>query len=193
MVEESLAAIAIGAVLVNNFIFVRFLGLCPFFGTSNNWSNSMGMGLMVIFVMTCSSVLSWVIDTFVLIPLDAVYLRILVFIFIIAVFVQLTELIIRKYSPSLYKSLGIFLPLMVVNCAILGITLINAGEGYSFPAALVSGFFSGVGFWFAMLLMAAVREKLELVEVPESLRGIPIAIVVAAGYSMAFRAFAGLV
>jgi electron transport complex protein RnfA len=188
-----LLSLAIGAVLVNNFIFARFLGLCPFFGTSNNWSNSMGMGLMVIFVMTCSSVLSWVVDAFILIPLNATYMRILVFIIIIATFVQLVELIIRKYSPTLYKSLGIFLPLMVVNCAILGATLINAGEGYSFSEALVNGFFSGVGFWFAMLLMAAIRERLELLDVPESVRGVPIAIVVAAGFSMAFKAFSGLV
>ncbi|MDY6986136.1 MAG: Rnf-Nqr domain containing protein [Candidatus Thermoplasmatota archaeon] len=188
-----LLSLAIGAVLVNNFIFARFLGLCPFFGTSNSWSNSMGMGLMVIFVMTCSSVLSWIVDAYVLIPLNATYMETLVFIIIIAVFVQLVELIIRKYSPALYKSLGIFLPLMVVNCAILGVTLINARAGYSFSQALVNGFFSGVGFWFAMILMAAIRERLELLNIPESVRGVPIAIVVAAGFSMAFRAFSGLV
>ncbi len=190
---EDLIAIAIGAVLVNNFVFARFLGLCPFFGTSNKWSNAMGMGVMVIFVITCSSILSWLFDAFILIPLNATYLRTLVFIFVIATFVQLVEMIIRKYSPALYKSLGIFLPLIVVNCAILGVTTINAGVGYSFPASVVNGFFSGIGFWLAMILMAAIRERLDLLNVPESLKGVPIAIVVAAGFSMAFRAFAGLV
>ena len=188
---SDLFALAIGAVFVNNFIFVRFFGLCPFFGTSNNWENSMGMGAMVVFVMTCSSILSWLVNNFVLIPLNAEYLQLIVFIFIIAVFVQLMEMIIRKYSPPLYKSLGIFLPLMVVNCAIFAATLDNAINNYTFSESLVNGFFSGIGFWLAMLLMAAVRERFELIKVPESLRGIPIAIIVAAGASLAFKAFSG--
>jgi electron transport complex protein RnfA len=188
-----LISIAIGAILVNNFVFARFLGLCPFFGASNNWNNSMGMGVMVIFVMVCSTVLSWLVDTFVLIPMNARYLENLVFIVVIAVFVQLVEMIIRKYSPSLYKSLGIWLPLIVVNCAVLGVVTINAGENYAFSQALVNGLFSGIGFMFALLLMATIRERLDLMGVPESMKGVPIAIVVAAGFSMAFRAFVGLI
>jgi len=188
-----LISIAIGAVLVNNFVFAQFLGLCPFFGTSNNWSNSMGMGMMVIFVMVCSAVLSWLVDTLVLVPMNARYLENLLFIIVIAVFVQLVEMIIRRYSPPLYKSLGIWLPLIVVNCAVLGVVTINAGLNYTFSQALVNGLFSGIGFWFALLLMASIRERLDLLNVPDSMKGVPIAIVVAAGFSMAFRAFIGLV
>jgi len=139
-----LISIAIGAVLVNNFVFAQFLGLCPFFGTSNNWSNSMGMGMMVIFVMVCSAVLSWLVDTLVLVPMNARYLENLLFIIVIAVFVQLVEMIIRRYSPPLYKSLGIWLPLIVVNCAVLGVVTINAGLNYTFSQALVNGLFSGI-------------------------------------------------
>jgi len=190
---ENLLAIIIGAIFVNNFILTRFLGLCPFFGVSRRTKPALGMGLAVIFVMTLSSVVTWIMYNLILIPLGLQYLQIIVFILVIATLVQFVELFLKKANPVLYKTLGIYLPLITTNCAILGVAFLNVQESYSFIAALVFGISAGVGFLLALLLMSGIRERLELSKVPKAFSGLPIAFIVAALMSMAFLAFSGMI
>jgi len=191
--SHTLLSIIIGAIFVNNFILTRFLGLCPFFGVSKKTKPAIGMGLAVTFVMTLASIVTWIMYNWVLVPLGLEYLQIIVFILIIATLVQFVELFLKKVNPILYKTLGIYLPLITTNCAILGVAFLNVQEGYSLIAALVFGISAGVGFLLALLLMSGIRERLELSNVPKAFQGLPIAFIVAALMSMAFLAFSGMI
>lgn len=189
---DNLLAIAVGSIFVHNFVLYRFLGLCPFFGVSKKTSSALGMGLAVIFVMTCASAITWPVYTYLLRPLGIEFMRTVTFILVIATFVQLVEMVIRKYQPSLYKSLGIYLPLITTNCAVMGVALLNVEAGYSLIGSIVDGFSAGIGFTLALLLMSGIRERLELAHVPESFKGLPIAFISAALLALAFMAFTGM-
>ena len=182
----------VGTVLVNNFVLVKFLGLCPFMGVSKKLETAMGMGLATTFVMTMASICAWLIDNWILIPLDLIYLRTLSFILVIAVVVQFTEMVVRKTSPALYRLLGIFLPLITTNCAVLGCTLLNIENHYGFVESLINALGSGLGFMLAMVLFAGVRSKMETVEFPKSFQGIPITLIAASIVSMSFMGFASV-
>lgn len=194
----SLVQISIGAVLINNFVLTRFLGLCPFFGVSKKLSSAIGMGMAVIFVMTVASMFTWSINFFLLKPYEVEFLRTIVFILVIASLVQLVEMALQKFSPVLYESLGIYLPLITTNCAILGVAIINTGinsytgKDFTFFESIINGITSGVGFTLALVLMAGIREKLELANVPEPLKGLPIAFIAAGLMAIAFLGFSGL-
>ena len=183
----------VGTVLVNNFVLVKFLGLCPFMGVSKKLEAAMGMGLATTFVMTLASICAWLIDTWILIPLDLVYLRTLAFILVIAVVVQFTEMVVRKTSPALYRLLGIFLPLITTNCAVLGAAKTNISNGYSFIGSLVYGVAAGVGYTLAIVLFASIRERLDATsKCPKCFEGFPISLVAAALLAMSFMGFSGL-
>jgi electron transport complex protein RnfA len=189
---ENLLLIALSAIFVNNFVLFRFLGLCPFFGVSKKTSSALGMGGAVIFVMTCASALTWPIYTYLLVPRGLQFMRTVVFILVIAAFVQLIEMVIRKHARELYEALGIYLPLITTNCAVLGVAFLNVEEQYQFLGSVVNGLAGGVGFTLALLLMSGIRERLELAEVPRSFRDLPIAFISAALLAFAFMAFSGL-
>lgn len=191
---ENLLGIAIGAILINNIVLTKFLGLCPFFGVSTKLKNAMIMGFAVTFVMITSSILTWLIYEYLLIPLHIEYMRIVVFILVIASFVQVTEMFIRASSPKLHRALGIYLPLITTNCAILGVALMNTTvEGYSLIAATVNGVATGAGFMLALLLMAGLRERLELADPPQAFQGLPLAFISAALLALAFQGFSGMI
>ena len=183
----------VGTVLVNNFVLVKFLGLCPFMGVSKKLETAIGMGFATTFVMTLASVCSWLMDTFILIPLDILYLRTLSFILVIAVVVQFTEMVVRKTSPALYRLLGIFLPLITTNCAVLGVALLNINLSHNFLQSAVYGFGAAAGFSLVMVLFAAIRERLATADVPAPFRGASIGLVTAGLMSLAFMGFSGLV
>ena len=178
--------------LVKNFILVMFLGLCPFFGVSKKLKEAIPMGIAVTFVMLCASVITWLISQEILIRFHIEFMEIVVFILVIASFVQLIEMIIKKTSISLYKALGIYLPLITTNCAILGIVEINFQEGYSLLGSVASALGAGVGFILALSVMSGMRERLELSDVPKSFEGLPIAFITAALLSLAFVVFGGI-
>ena len=183
----------VGTVLVNNFVLVKFLGLCPFMGVSKKLETAMGMGLATTFVMTMASICAWLIDTWILIPLDMIYLRTLSFILVIAVVVQFTEMVVRKTSPALYRLLGIFLPLITTNCAVLGAAKTNISNSYSFIGSLVYGVAAGVGYTLAIVLFASIRERLDATsKCPKCFEGFPISLVAAALLAMSFMGFSGL-
>lgn len=187
-----LAAIFISAVLVQNFVLYYFLGICPFLGVSKKIDSAVSMGLAVTFVMTITAVVSWLINNLILIPYDLGYLQIVSFILVIASLVQLVEMFIRKISPPLYQALGIYLPLITTNCAIMGLALIAALNEYSFAETVIFGFGSGIGFTLAIVLMAGIREQLDLADVPEPLKGAGIALIVAGIMALAFNGFIGM-
>ncbi|MFN6961863.1 MAG: electron transport complex subunit RsxA [Rhodocyclaceae bacterium] len=184
--------IILGAVLVNNVVFVRILGLCPFMGVSKKLETAVGMGAATTFVLTLACGTSYVIDRWLLAPYDLLYLRTLSFIVTIAAIVQLTELVIQKTSPLLHQVLGIYLPLITTNCAVLGIPLLNIGLRHDFAASLLFGFGSALGFTLALIIFAGLRERLEGADVPVHFRGTAIAMVTAGIMSLAFMGFAGL-
>jgi len=187
-----LVAIFISAVLVQNFVLYYFLGICPFLGVSKKIDSAVSMGLAVTFVMTITAVVSWLINNLILIPYDLEYLQIVSFILVIASLVQLVEMFIRKISPPLYQALGIYLPLITTNCAIMGLALIAALNEYRFAETVVFGFGSGIGFTLAIVLMAGIREQLDLADVPEPLKGAGIALIVAGIMALAFNGFIGM-
>jgi electron transport complex protein RnfA len=187
-----LVAIFISAVLVQNFVLYYFLGICPFLGVSKKIDSALSMGLAVTFVMSITAVVSWLINNLILIPYDLGYLQIVSFILVIASLVQLVEMFIRKISPPLYQALGIYLPLITTNCAIMGLALIAALNGYSFVETVIFGFGSGIGFTLAIVLMAGIREQLDLADVPEPLKGAGIALIVAGIMALAFNGFIGM-
>jgi len=189
---ENLFAIIISMIFVNNFILTKFLGLCPFFGVSKKTENALGMGAAVIFVMGIASMVSWTIYTFLLVPLNIEFLQIITFILVIATLVQLVELFIKKFSEPLYKALGIYLPLITTNCAVLGVAFLNIQEKYSFVGSLVAGVAAGVGFTLALLLMSGIRERMETSTIPKPFRGLPIAFITASLMSLAVLGFAGM-
>ncbi|MEW6714867.1 MAG: RnfABCDGE type electron transport complex subunit A [Nitrospirota bacterium] len=183
----------IAASLINNFVFTRFLGLCIFFGVSKKMETAVGMSITFTAVMVISSALSWVVFKFIMVPLQLEFLKIIVFIGIIAAFVQSADTIMKKVSPSLYYKLGIYLALITTNCIILAVPLINAGEGYSFIESMAFGLGSGIGFALALVIMASIREKLELANIPAPFRGLPISFIVAGLIALAFTGFSGLI
>jgi electron transport complex protein RnfA len=185
--------ILISTVLVNNFVLVQFLGLCPFMGVSNKLETAMGMSLATTFVLTLSSVCSYLVYTYLLQPLDLVYLQTVSFILVIAVVVQFTEMVVHKTSPLLYKLLGIFLPLITTNCAVLGVALLNIRKQNSFVESIGYGFGAAVGFSLALILFSAIRERIAVAEVPVPFRGAAIGMITAGLMSLAFMGFAGLV
>lgn len=185
--------ILISAVFVNNFVLARFLGICPFLGVSKKVETALGMGMAVIFVMTVASVVTWFIQYFVLIPFGIEYLQTIAFILVIASLVQLVEMVIQKTSPVLYQSLGIFLPLITTNCAVLGVAVLNIQKSYNFLESIVFALGAGLGFTLAMVLFAGLRERTDLCPVPKSFQGTALALVTAGLLSLAFMGFAGLV
>ena len=190
---NELITIFISMAVINNFIVARFLGLCPFFGVSKKLREAISMGAAVTFVMLIASVATWVITNYVLIPLDVLYMRIVVYILVIATLVQIVELIIKRTNLTLYNAFGIYLPLITTNCAILGITLINFRESYSFIESIVAALGGGIGFAFILTVMSGIREKLELADCPRAMKGLPVAIFVAMLLGLAFFGFGGIV
>ena len=191
MVE--LLLILVSAIFVNNFVLARFLGICPFLGVSKKVETALGMGMAVIFVMTIASVVTWFIQYYVLVPFGLEYLQTIAFILVIASLVQLVEMVVQKASPVLYQSLGIFLPLITTNCAVLGVAVLNIQKGYSFLETVVFALGASAGFTLAMVLFAGLRERIDLGPVPKSFRGTSIALITAGLLSLAFMGFAGLV
>lgn len=188
-----LVSLFIGAILINNFVLHYFLGICPFLGVSKKIDAATSMGLAVTFVMTITAVVSWLVNHWILIPYGLDYLQIVAFILVIASLVQLVEMFIRKTSPPLYQAMGIYLPLITTNCAIMGLALLTALKNYDFVEAVVFGVGSGLGFTLAIVLMAAIREQLDLADVPEPLRGAGISLIVAGIMALAFLGFSGVI
>lgn len=182
----------VSTALVNNVVLVKFLGLCPFMGVSKSVDSALGMGMATTFVITLACAASWMLDNWLLAPLGLTYLRILAFILVIAATVQFVEMVIKKSAPALYQSLGIYLPLITTNCAVLGLALLNVQEKSSFVKSLLYGFGSALGFTLVMIMFAGLRERLALARVPKSLDGAPVSFVLAGLLSLAFMGFAGL-
>lgn len=197
---DKIFAIIVGNLFINNFILFKFLGLCPFLGVSKETKPAVSMGFAVIFVMVSSGIITWVVYRYLLLPLHMEYMRTVAFILVIATSVQFIEMVILKTSPALYRALGIYLPLITTNCAVLGVTVLNVDDFFtgnkavsgSFFFSVLQALFAGIGFMFVLLLMSGIRERLALADVPESLDGLPIAFVVAALMSLAFMGFLGL-
>ena len=183
----------VGTVLVNNFVLVKFLGLCPFMGVSRKQETAIGMALAATFVLTLSSICSYLVNTYMLAPLGIEYLRTITFILVIAVVVQLTEMVVHKTSPLLYQVLGIYLPLITTNCAVLGVALLNVQQDLGFLQSAVYGFGASVGFSLVLILFSAMRERIAVADVPVAFRGPAIALITAGLMSMAFMGFSGLV
>lgn len=184
--------IFISAVFVNNFVLVKFLGLCPFMGVSGKYQSALGMGLATTFVLTLSSIISYFIHNYLLLPLELEYLKTLSFILVIAITVQVTELILHKTSPLLYQVLGLFLPLITTNCAVLGVALLNIQQQNNLIESAVFGLAASIGFTLVLVLFSAIRERLEMADVPESFKGTPIALITAGIMSIAFMGFGGM-
>lgn len=185
--------IIIGSIFVNNIVLSRFLGICPFLGVSNRVSTSLGMGGAVIFVMTLASVFVWILQEHVLVTLGIEYMQTIVFILVIAMLVQMVEIMLKKVSPSLYQALGIFLPLITTNCAVLGVALLLVQNNFTLLQSVTFAIANAIGFTIALVLFAGMREKLELTSIPKAMRGMPISILTAGILAMAFMGFAGLV
>jgi electron transport complex protein RnfA len=207
MDAQSLFIIAIVSIFITNFVFSRFLGTCPYIGVSKSLDSAIGMGLAVIFVMTLASMATWLIHKLMLEPTSSnifyilfsldnppnlIYLRTITFILIIAALVQFVEMVIQKTSPGLYQALGIYLPLITTNCAVLAVTILNVESNYNFIESIVNGFTSGVGFTLALILMAGIRERLDFAPIPKALKGVPIAFIMAGLMAIAFLGFAGM-
>ena len=191
--EISYFAIIIGAIFVNNVVFAQFLGICPFLGVSSKVDTSIGMGAAVTFVMALSSIVAWSIQEFILVPFQIEYMQTIVFILVIAALVQMVEIILKKVSPSLYQALGIFLPLITTNCAVLGVAILMIQKEYNLLQSFTFSVATAIGFAMALVLFAGIRERLELDGVPAALKGNPIALITAATLAMAFMGFSGLV
>jgi len=185
--------ILIGAVLVNNIILAQFLGICPFMGVSGKISTSIGMGAAVLFVMTLATIVTSLVQNYILIPLNITFLQTISFILIIASLVQMVEIILKKMSPSLYQALGIFLPLITTNCAVLGVAILVTLKNFTLINSTLFAIFSSIGFTLAIVIFAGLREQMELVDVPKGMKGIPIALITAGILAMAFMGFANLV
>ncbi len=187
------ALILVSTILVNNFVLVKFLGLCPFMGVSRKLETAMGMGLATTFVLTLSSVCSYLVNQYLLGPLDLEYLRTIAFILVIAAVVQFTEMVVRKTSPLLYNVLGIFLPLITTNCAVLGVALLNVQEDHNLVQSALYGFGAAIGFSMVLVMFAAMRERLAVADAPEAFKGNALALITAGLMSLAFMGFSGLV
>ena len=192
MSNTSLFAILIGGLLVNNFVLSQFLGICPFLGVSKKLNSAVGMSLAVLFVMLMATAATWPMYCLLLWPNDLAYLQTIVFILIIAALVQLVEIVLKRFVPPLHKALGIYLPLITTNCAVLGVTILNIDSRYTFVQSLVNALGAGLGFLLAMVMFAGVRERLESAEIPEGLKGLPITLVSASLVSVSCLGFQGL-
>lgn len=190
---KTLVAILLTSVFVNNYVLSKFLGICPFLGVSKKVDQATGMGFSVIFVMLVATLATWPIQTFLLDPLGLGYLQTIVFILVIASLVQLLEMFLKKFIPALYQSLGVYLPLITTNCAVLGVTINNISDGYGFVESLVSSLGCGLGFLLAMVLFAGVRSRMEDAQPPKSFQGIPLTLVAASIVAVSFYGFAGIV
>ncbi len=195
MISE-LLIISIGAILMNNFVLVQFLGICPFLGVSKKVNTAVGMGVAVVFVMLCAAAITWVVQEYLLVPFNIEYMQTIAFILVIAVLVQFVEMFLQKSIPALYNSLGVYLPLITTNCAVLGVAIQNitkfGGVEMSFVKSVVYATSAGIGFTLAIVLFAGIRERLENSDIPEFLKGMPITLVTAALLSIAFLGFSGL-
>lgn len=187
-----LGLILISAIFINNFVLSRFLGICPFLGVSKKVETAIGMSLAVTFVMGLASVISWMVQYFILVPLKIEYMQTIAFILVIAGLVQFVEMVIKKTSPTLYQALGVYLPLITTNCAVLGVAILNIQSKYNLIETFVNGVGGGLSFTLAIVLFAGVRERLELAPTPKSLDGFPIAMIAASLFSIAFLGFSGL-
>ena len=188
----SLMSISLGAILVNNFILAQFLGICPFMGVSQKTGTAMGMGLAVTFVMGIASAVTWAVNTYILVPLDLQYMQTVAFILVIAALVQFVEMFLQKAVPALYQALGIYLPLITTNCAVLGVALLHIQNSYSFIESVVYGITGGIGFLVAIVLFASIREHTEDADCPKSFKGFPIALISAGLLALAFMGFSGM-
>ena len=189
---SNLLAITLAAILANNFIFSQFLGICPFLGVSKKVDTAVGMGIAVTFVMGLASAITWVVNQFILVKLDLMYMQTVAFILVIAALVQFIEMFLQKSMPSLYTALGVYLPLITTNCAVLGVALLNIQESYNFIESVVYGITGGVGFLLAIVLFASIRERLVFADYPKCFEGFPIALVTAGLMALAFMGFSGL-
>ena len=185
--------ILLSAVFVNNYVLSRFLGICPFLGVSKKLDSATGMSLAVIFVMLMATAATWPIQHFLLVPNDLGYLQTIVFILVIAALVQLVEIVLKRYIPSLHKSLGVYLPLITTNCAVLGVTILNITEDYDSLQSMVNSLGSGLGFFLAMVMFSGVRSKIEGADIPESFKGLPVTLIAASITSLSFLGFGGVV
>ncbi len=187
----SLFSISLGAILAENFILVKFLGICPFMGVSKKTDTAIGMGVAVTFVMALASAATWAVNEYLLVPFELGYMQTVVFILVIAALVQLVEMFLQKSVPSLYQALGIYLPLITTNCAVLGVALLNIQNGYSFIESLVYGATGGIGFTLAIVLFSSVRERLEDCDCPKAFKGFPLALMAAGLLALSFMGFSG--
>ena len=190
---KALILILMGGVLINNYVLQRFLGICPFLGVSKKFNQASGMGIAVIFVMLCATAVTWPIQTYLLDKFGLGYLQTIVFILVIAALVQFVEIVLKKFIPALHKSLGVYLPLITTNCAVLGVTINNITDGYNFIESMVSSLGVGLGFLLAMVLFAGVRSRIENCPAPKSYQGLPITLTAASIVSLAFFGVAGVV
>ncbi len=193
MNETSIFAILVSAIFIDNFVLQKFMGICPFLGVSKKIQSAVGMGVAVIFVMVCATIATWPVYTYLLAPFGLEYLRTVAFILLIALFVQLVEMILKKFVPPLYSALGVYLPLITTNCAVLGVTLLNIDQGYSFGQSIVNSLGAGIGFTVALLLFSGVRMRIENSDVATMFKGVPITLVSAAIVSLSFMGFAGMI
>lgn len=189
---QSLLGILLSAILTENFILVKFYGICPFMGVSKKTDTALGMGMAVTFVMGIASAATWAVNEYVLVPLDLQYMQTVAFILVIAAIVQVVEMFLKKSVPALYQALGIYLPLITTNCAVLGVALVNVQKGYDFPQSVVYGVTGGLGFTLAIVLFASIRERADKAECPKSFQGFPIALISAGLLALAFMGFSGL-
>ncbi|MBQ8202996.1 MAG: RnfABCDGE type electron transport complex subunit A [Clostridia bacterium] len=193
MEAKLLMSILLGSILVNNYVLSQFLGICPFLGVSKKLNQAVGMGVAVIFVMLVATAVTWPIQKFVLDTMGLEYMQTIIFILVIAALVQFTEIVLKKFIPALHKSLGVYLPLITTNCAVLGVTINNITDGYNFVQSLVSSLGCGLGFLLAMVLFSGVRSRIDETKIPKFLRGLPVTLIAASFMSMSFFGFAGIV
>ena len=186
-------AILVGSLLVNNFVMNKFLGICPFLGVSKKFDTALGMGMAVTFVMTLGSFATWLVNTFLLVPLKLQYMQTIAYILVVAVLVQIVEMALKKLSPSLYQALGVYLPLITTNCAVLGVAINNINDGFTFIEYMVSALGVGLGFLLAMVLFAGVRSRIDESNMPAAFRGLPTTLIAASFISLAFMGFGGIV
>ena len=185
--------ILVGSLLVNNFVMNKFLGICPFLGVSKKFDTALGMGMAVTFVMTLGSFATWLVNTFLLVPLKLQYMQTIAYILVVAVLVQIVEMALKKLSPSLYQALGVYLPLITTNCAVLGVAILNTDNGYNLAESTFNGCCAALGFTLAMCLFACIREKLALAKMPKWMDGFPGALITAGLMAVAFQGFGGLI
>ena len=189
---RTIIVVIMGTILVENFVLQKFLGICPFLGVSKKMDSAVGMSGAVVFVMTLASAATWVVNEYILLPNNLEFLRTISFILVVAALVQFVEIILKRFIKPLYKSLGIYLPLITTNCAVLGVALLNIQRSYGFGMSVLYGFAAGLSFTVALILFSGIRERLETADVPEAFKGLPIALISAAFLSLAFMGFQGL-